>query len=102
MANSHERITMLAADTGITGSIYKVCSQTAGAFTLDRINFGKYLDGWEYDGGCSGSCHLNHESDVVVAAGSCFEAEMAALRGKDSQPALIVYHRGNLGGKGIQ
>tara|TARA_R110001592_G_scaffold13028_1_gene60743 strand:+ start:581 stop:895 length:315 start_codon:yes stop_codon:yes gene_type:complete len=99
MANyKYERITMLAADTGITGSIYKVCSQTAAAFTLDRINFGTYLDGYDYDGGWSGSCYLNHEADIVVAAGTCFKAEMAALRGKDGQPALIVYHRGGLSG----
>jgi hypothetical protein len=95
----HERITMLAANTGITGSIYKICGQTAAAFTLDRINFGTYLDGYEYDGGWSGSCHLNHEADIVVAGGVCLEAEIAALRGKASQPALIVYHRGNLGGQ---
>jgi hypothetical protein len=95
----HERISMVAANAAITGSIYKVCGQTAGDFTLDRINFGTYLDGYEYGGGWSGSCYLNHEADIVVAGERCLEAEMAALHVKNGQPAVIVYHRGNIGGQ---
>tara|TARA_Y100000592_G_scaffold57754_1_gene90385 strand:- start:3094 stop:3420 length:327 start_codon:yes stop_codon:yes gene_type:complete len=100
----HERVTMLAgqaAGPGFTGSIYKVCGQTAGDFTLDRINFGTYLDGYDGTtsaGGWSGSSYLEHASDIVVAGGSCLEAEMSAIRVKNSQPAVIIYHRGNLGG----
>ena len=100
----HERVTMLAgqaAGPGITGSIYKVCGQTAGNFTLDRINFGTYLDGYEHGGGWSGSSYLEHAGDIVVAGGTCLEAEMSAIRVKNSQPAVIVYHRGNLGGPSI-
>ena len=67
-------------------------------FTLDRINFGTYLDGYDYDGGWSGSSYLEHAADIVVAGGSCLEAEMSAIRVKNSQPAVIVYHRGGLSG----
>tara|TARA_Y100001973_G_scaffold13881_1_gene19752 strand:- start:775 stop:1041 length:267 start_codon:yes stop_codon:yes gene_type:complete len=87
MAIDHEKTSIHAVNTAITGSISKINFVQGGV--IDEITFGKYVEGG------TNITHSHKSTDTLVATGSVIDGPIVYFKSKGGN-ATLVHYNGNL------